>query len=278
MTVSAGRHSPVSRVLARNRLGIPAVLSFIMASVAPMTVAAGLLPSAFATTGLTAIPAAFLALALVLGVFATGYVAMARHITSAGAFYAFVSRGLGRTAGVAAALMALLAYGMMQPALYGALGPAMSAWSAAHLGLNAPWWAFALGAWAVVTVLGQARVDVTGKVLAVLLAAEVAVTLAETIGGLARPAGGHFTLAGLSPGSLLTPGFGALAVIAVLGFVGFEQAPVFAEEARAARRTVPAATYVSLLAIAFVYAGASWAMIVHAGAGRVAAVAAAQGP
>src|ERR1700733_11994326 len=97
------RPGPVARALARDRLGIPAVLSFIMASVAPMTVAAGLLPTAYAATGLTGIPAAFLALAAVLAVFATGYVAMARHITSTGAFYAFISRGLGRGPGVAAA-------------------------------------------------------------------------------------------------------------------------------------------------------------------------------
>ena len=69
-----------------------------------------------------------------------------------------------------------------------------------------------------------------------------------------------------------------LAVVAVLGFVGFEQAPVLAEEARNARRTVPAATYLALGVIAVVYAGASWAMAVHAGAGQVVAAAAQQGP
>ena len=48
-----------------------------------------------------------------------------------------------------------------------------------------------------------------------------------------------------------------LAVVAVLGFVGFEQAPVLAEEARNARRTIPVATYLALGMIAVVYAGAS---------------------
>jgi amino acid transporter len=68
----------------------------------------GVVTTLYAVTGLSAIGAAFVAVALVLAVFAVGYVAMARHITNAGALYAYISRGLGRPAGVGAAL-ALLA-------------------------------------------------------------------------------------------------------------------------------------------------------------------------
>jgi amino acid transporter len=53
---------------------------------------------------------------------------------------------------------------------------------------------------------------------------------------------------------------------------------VLAEEAKNARRTVPAATYIALGMIAVVYAGASWAMAVRTGTGHVVAAAAAQGP
>ena len=277
----AARPGTVSRTLARDRLGVMTVLSFIMASVAPLTVAAGVIPTAYAATGLTGIPAAFIVIAVILAIFSTGYVAMARNITNSGAFYAFISQGLGKVTGVAAALVALLSYNLLQVGLYGALGPAIQAEAAAHLGIHAPWWAWALGAWAAVTALGQARVDIAGKVLGVLLSVEVVVTIVEAVLGLAHPAGGHLALAGLSPAKLFSGGFGTfgvLAVIAVLGFVGFEQAPVFSEEARSARRTVPAATYLALGAIAVVYAGASWAMSVHAGPGHVVAAATAQGP
>jgi amino acid transporter len=273
--------SAVSRALARDRLGVPAVLFFVLAGVAPLTVAAGLIPSAYATTGLTGIPAAFIVIALVLALFAAGYVAMTRHITNAGAFYAFIARGLGRPAGVAAALVALLAYTFLQVSLYGMLGPSAQAQAAAHLGIHAPWWVWALAAWAIVTVLGLARVDITGKVLGVLLTAEVIVIVAETIFGLTRPAGGQLSFATLSPSALTSAGvgtIGVLAVVAVLGFVGFEQAPVLAEEARHPRRTIPAATYAALGVIAVVYAGASWAMAAHAGTAHVVAAAGAQGP
>jgi amino acid transporter len=275
------RHSAVSQALARDRLGVPAVLFFVMAGVAPLTVAAGVIPTAYATTGLTGIPAAFVVIAVILAIWSSGYVAMTRHITNAGAFYAFISAGLGRVAGVSAALVALLAYTFLQVGLYGALGPAAASQAAAHLGVHGPWWAFALGAWAIVAVLGLLRVDVTGKILGVLLCAEIAVILAETAAGLARPAGGHLALGTLSPPALTDGGFstfGVLAVVAVLGFVGFEQAPVLAEEARNPRRTVPAATYVALGAIAVVYAGASWAMAVQNGQAHVVAAAGQQGP
>jgi amino acid transporter len=275
------RHSAVSQALARDRLGVPAVLFFVMAGVAPLTVAAGVIPTAYATTGMTGIPAAFLVIAVILAIWSSGYIAMTRHITNAGAFYAFISAGLGRVAGVAAALVALLAYTFLQVGLYGALGPAAASQAAAHLGVHAPWWAFALGAWAVVAVLGLARVDITGKILGALLCAEVLVILAEIAGGLASPAGGHLAFGTLSPSALTKGGLGTLgvlAVVAVLGFVGFEQAPVLGEEARSVQRTVPLATYLALGAIAVVYAGASWAMAERNGPGHVAAAAGQQGP
>jgi hypothetical protein len=278
---AGSRPGGVSRALARDRLGVPAVLSFVLASVAPLTVAAGVIPTAYQTTGLTGIPAAFLAIAVILALFAAGYVAMTRHITNSGAFYAFISRGIGRVVGVSAALVALLSYSFLQVALYGALGPAAESEAAAHLGVHEAWWRWALAAWAVVTVLGLLRVDITGRILGVLLSAEILVILAETILGLAHPAGGHVSFATLSQAALTSAGFGTfgvLAVVAGLGFVGFEQAPVLAEEARNTRRTIPVATYAALGMIAVVYAGASWGMAVRNGTGHVVAAAGAQGP
>jgi len=281
MQAATARHSAMSRALARDRLGVPAVLAFVLAGVAPLTVAAGLIPAAYGVTGLTAIPAAFIVVAVILAVFATGYMAMSRHMTNAGAFYAFVTAGLGRPAGVAAALMALLAYSCLQIALYGMLGPQAAAMAAAHLGVHGPWWGFALGAWAVVAVLGLLRVDITGRVLGTLTAAEIAVIGALTVSGLAHPAGGHLSAATLSPSALTTSGLstaGVLGVIAVLGFSGFEQAPVLAEESRHPKRTIPVTTYTALAVIGLVYAGSAWAMAVHAGTGHVVAAADAQGP
>ena len=278
---AAAKPSAMARALARDRVGIPSVLAFILASIAPMTVCAGVIPTAYAVTGLTGIPVALLAVAAVLALFTVGYVAMARHIRNAGAFYALVSAGLGKMTGVASALMALVAYESFQVAAYGAIGPSLQAEAAAHLHLHWSWWVWALITWALVAGLGLARVEITGRVLGVLTAAEILIVVAETVGGLARPAGGHLDVGALSPATLTSGGagtLGVLAVIAGLSFVGFEQSPVLSEESRNPARTIPAATYTALGAIGVLYAAAAWAMATHAGSSQVAAAAASQGP
>ncbi|HEV2636806.1 MAG TPA: APC family permease [Actinocrinis sp.] len=269
--------SPVAAALAKDRLGVPSVLFFVLAGVAPLTVAAGVIPTAFEVTGQTGVPAGFLIVAVVLAVFSAGYVAMARHISNAGAFYAFIARGLGRPAGVAAALVALASYNLLQVGLYGAFGAGFASYAADDFGIQLDWWVWALALWVVVTGLGQVRVDLSGVLLGVLLTAELLTVVALTINGLIHPANGRLSLATLSPTHLTTGGVGAVLAVAVTGYVGFEQSPVYAEEARNSRRTVPMATFLSLGLIAVVYASAALAMAVAYGDGNVVAVAGQQG-
>src|SRR5690625_7396647 len=68
-----------------------------------MTVVAGVVTTGFAMTGLVGIPVAFLAIGAVLMLFSVGYVAMSRYVTNAGAFYAYIARGIGKPFGVGAA-------------------------------------------------------------------------------------------------------------------------------------------------------------------------------
>ena len=248
------RPSAVSRALARDRLGMPAVLAFILAGVAPMTVAAGVIPTAYAITGLTGIPAAFLVVAVVLALFATGYVAMTRQIRNAGAFYAFIARGAGpghrgrRRADGPGRLQLLPG----RP-VRGARPGRRQAEAAAHLGVHC----------AVVGV-GAGRLGGGHRA-------------GPGPGRDHRPGPGRADRrrdrrhrgrdrlrAGL-PGRRAPELRDAVPVGPDLvrvrrhrgaggdrrcsAFVGFEQAPVLAEEARNPRRTIPAATYTALAAI-----------------------------
>ena len=277
MTQTTGS-PPVMRGLRRNSIGVGALVTFAMGGIACLTVAAGVMPTAYAVTGVTAIPIAYVAVAVVLMVFSVGYVAMAREIANPGAFYAFISRGLHPVAGVGAAAMAVVAYMFLQVALYGAFGPGLAAYAANTFGVRAAWWVWALAAWAVVAVLGVLRVDINGVVLSVFLIGEVAVTVATAIQGLRHPDQGHLSLVTLSPSRLFSAGVGSAFVICTLSMVGFESPPVFIREARNNRRTIATATYLTLGGIAVVYALASWAMAAHYGARHISQVANSLGP
>jgi amino acid transporter len=252
--------------LAKDRLGVPSVVFFVMSAAAPLMVVAGVVTTGYAQTQITGIPLAFLAVAIILTFFSVGYVAMSRHITNAGAFYAYVTKGLGRPLGVAAAWVALLAYNALQVGLYGivaaAMGPLLSEW----FGLEVTsWWIIALVAWAVVGLLGVLRVDINGKVLAVLLCAEVLIVLIYDFADLAKPGPAGIAFDTLMPGNLFVAGFGAVLVLTFLGFTGFESAVVFSEESKNPRRTIATATYLAVGIIGLTYALSAWAMSVATG-------------
>jgi amino acid transporter len=251
--------------LAAGRLGVPAVLFFVMSAATPLTVVAGVVTTGFATTGLIGIPVAFVVVGILLGIFSVGYVAMARRMANAGAFYAYIARGIGRPLGVGAAWIALAAYNALQVGLYGAIGSAAGPLLQDWFGLDAKWWQIALVTWAITAALGVLRVDVNGTVLAVLLCAEVLVIVVFSIADLFHPAGGTVSFDSLAPGNLFGTGAGAILVLALLGFIGFESAVVFSEESRDPGRTVRTATYIAVAATAVLYTVASWAMTVATG-------------
>ncbi|MEH0841588.1 APC family permease [Micromonospora sp. CPCC 205711] len=268
-TTTLERPSNVSDALARGRLGIPSVIFFVLSAAAPLTVVAGVVTTGYAVTGVTGIPLAFLVIAAVLALFSVGYVAMARRVANAGAFYAYIARGLGRPAGVAAAWVALIAYNALQVGLYGAIGAAAEPVLTQLFGGSPAWWVVALVAWALVAALGVLRVDINGLVLAVLLIAEIAVILVFDLAQVTHPAGASVSFSTLSPDNLFVPGVGAILVLAATGFTGFESAVVFSEESKDPKRTVPVATYLSVAIIAALYAFSSWSMTVATGPDKI---------
>jgi amino acid transporter len=265
----AGKASSISMALAANRLGIPSVVFFVMTAATPLTVVAGTVTTGYATTGLIGIPVAFIAIGIVLAIFSVGYVAMAPYTANAGAFYAYISRGLSKPLGVGGAWVALVSYCMLQVSLYGGVGVAAAPVLQDWFGVSAPWWVIALIAWAIVAVTGIQQVSMNGKILAVLLCCEVAVIVVFSFTDLFHPAHDAVSFATLSPGNLVGSGVGALFSLAILGFVGFESAVVFSEESKDPKRTVRVATYLAVAIIAVLYAFASWTMSVATGPDKI---------
>nr|WP_179277063.1 APC family permease [Actinoplanes regularis] len=245
------------------------VVFIVMAAAAPLTVIAGGATTGWAVTGVIGIPLGYLAVALVLAVFSVGYVAMSRQVVNSGAFYTYVTHGLGRIPGVGASAVAVLAYNAMQIGLYGGFGKVTADFIEAHLGWSAPWWLWALVGWAAVGILGVRRVDLNGRILAILLIGEIAVALGLAAVHFTHPADGHIDLTAIGPSQLFTAGIGAVLVTAITGFVGFEGTAVFSEESKDPQKTVARATYIALAIIGVLYSLCALAMTVAVGPDKI---------
>lgn len=261
--------SPRETTTLTRRLGVPTITMMIIAASAPLTVIAGGSTSAYSVTGSIAVPIGFLVLALALAVFAIGYAAMSRHINNAGAFYAYISRGLGRPLGIGAALTALVAYNFMQIGIYGMFGFQLASFLEEKLGIAVPWWIPVLVAIALVGVMGVNRIDLSAQVLGILVAVEFIAVIIFDVIAFANPAEG-FTAAPIMPSTLFTPGIGAVLAFGIAAFMGFESAAIYSEEAKDPRRTVPRATFTAVVIIGLFYAFSSWALALAIGPDKIA--------
>lgn len=270
--------SRVSTVLASSRMGMWPVVFITLSAAAPVTVINGGATAGFAITGITGIPLAYLVVGAILALFAVGYVAMSQKIVNAGAFYTYITHGLGKTAGVSAAFVAVVAYNVMQVGLYGGFGVAMVNLLNGPIGVNVPWAVWAMLGWVAVLFFGSRRIDLHGKVLATMLIGEIAVALVFAAVQVSHPAGGTITFEGISPSSLfIGVAASAALVTGIAGFIGFESGTVFSEETRDPRKTVPRATYTGVAIIAVLYCFCSLALVVAVGADQIVARATAEG-
>lgn len=260
--------------LKSGRLGIFGIVFFVVAASAPLIGITGAVPVAMLLGNGAAVPGAYLAVGITLLIFSVGYATMSRSMTNSGAFFAYVGKGLGVNAGVAAAFAALVAYVTIQLAIYGFFGVVMSGF-AAGLGLELPWYVWSLLVWAIVTGLSLLSVDVGAKVLGVMLVLEVLVLVIAAIAMLANggPEGWNLA-ASFSPTEIFAGGFAGTAGIALAfafaSFIGFEATAIYGEEAKDPKRTVPIATYVSIGVISVLFALVSFAMVTGMGASQVA--------
>lgn len=268
--------------LAANKLGIAGVVFFVVAAAAPLVGMTGAVPVAIVLGNGAAAPGAYLAVGLVLLIFSVGYAAMSGQVSNAGAFFAYVGRGLGIVPGVGSAFVSLFAYLTIQLAVFGFFGGLASFQLNEKLGTNLSWWAWCLIAWAVVTILSILQVDVGAKVLGVLMLLEVASLTLMAIAVIAQGGGpdGLSLGASFSPGNIFTGGFTGSAGIALAfafaSYIGFEATAIYAEETKNPKRAVPIATYTAVTLIAVLFALTSWAVVSGVGTNSVVDKVAAQ--
>jgi amino acid transporter len=280
-------NAPVPRSESTHQLkpgavGLTGVLFIAVANAAPITAMTGNTPLAIGYGNGIGAPAGFLVATVVLTLFAVGFVSMARYVTTAGAFYGFITQGLGQVWGMASGAMATMAYVVFEGSLIGIFAyfsnSALNTWFGWHIN----WLILALIAIAVIGVFGYFDINIAAAVLGVTLIAEIlllgALSLSVLFSGggpdglvtqainpfsafKSLPVGGG-SIGALVDGKAVAAGSAAIGLFfAFWSWVGFETTAVYGEESRNPKRIVPRATLIAVVGLGLFYTFVSWMMI-----------------
>jgi len=258
--------------LRKNTLGLSSLVFFVVAAASPLTGVVGGLPVAISTGNGGGIPVIYLIACLILMLFSVGYLAMSRYVTDAGAFYAYISKGLGESWGASASMLALLAYFSVQTAIMAMLGFFSGLFLEQHLAVSIPWWALSMLFVVVAWVLGIKRVEVGGKLLGILMLAEVAIVLLIDVMILLKNSG-PLTFSSFEPSIFMHGNLGIAFVFSIASFIGFESTAIYAEECREPKKTIPRATICALVIITAFFCFTSWSFVQVYGVEGIAEVA-----
>ncbi|KWX24072.1 amino acid permease [Mycolicibacterium wolinskyi] len=260
--------------LKRNAVGTVGVIFMAVATAAPITAMVGNVPIAVGFGNGSHAPAGYIVATIVLGLFAIGYATMAKHITATGAFYGFISHGLGRIVGMASGALITMAYVVFEASLIGIFAFFFQNLFLSQLGIHIHWIVPALLMLAANAILTYFDVNLTAKVLGVFLVTEIVMLALGALAVLFKGGGpdGFAVAETLNPIGAFTPAAGIAGASAGLGlffafwsWVGFESTAMYGEESRDPKRIIPRATMLSVLGVGLFYVFVSWMAIAGTG-------------
>ena len=256
-------HSSAPNQLARNQLGVSAIVFLVLAAVAPLTAAIVVLPLALAYGNGGGLPVAVLVTALALLLFAIGYAQMTKDLVNAGGFYAIAVKGLGRPAGLVTGVIATIGYNFFVAGALGTIGFFTGAVAfPALFGFEVNWYLCGIVLFAIVFLLARSGIHVSAIVLGVALILETVILVAFGISVLIQTGFSIEALTqALSPEILVGGSIWIGLLLVATMFIGFEATALFGEEAKQPRKTIPRATYASIIVIGVLHTFVAWAMV-----------------
>ncbi|GAB4060461.1 APC family permease [Uliginosibacterium sediminicola] len=248
--------------LKKNSLGLWSLVFFVVAAASPLTGIVGALPIAFLAGNGVGMPGIYVMAGLILALFAVGFVTMSRHVVNAGAFYSYISSSLGPKFGLAGLKIALLAYTAIQISVAAMFGFMTSMFLSDHFGLAMPWWICSVLMLGVVLALGVAKVELGGKLLGLLMLAEVGIVILTALSIVVHGgATGTLEFSSFTPQASFSGAIGIGLIFAISCFVGFEATAIYSEECRDPEKAVPRATLLAVALITLFFTFVSWAFV-----------------
>lgn len=260
----ANNGSGQSNQLKHGAIGGIALVFLVIAAAAPLGASATNTPLIFMLGNGPAATFDFLIIGALLLLFSVGFTAMSTHITNAGAFYAYISVGLGKKFGTGAGFIAVAAYNLLSVYLVSAGGTFASSIIEQELGIAIPWWIVSLILAAIILVFSYFGIEGGTKFLMVCLVCEVAILAVVDLSVLIANGPGAYSLDVFSVDMLFNGGvpggIGLGVCFAFLCFIGFEASAHLRRRNPQPRKIIPRATFAAVIIIAIVYSMSAWSI------------------
>ncbi|MFJ9587959.1 APC family permease [Streptomyces acidicola] len=256
---------PEAGTLKSGAAGAPTIVAMVVAAAAPITCSVSLIPLAFLLGNGIGTPGVILLATIVLALFAVGFVRIIPFIQNTGAFYAYITAGLGRPAGLTSAYMLAVAYGALGTSVIGGFGYFSDDLLHRYLGLSIPWVVAGILGVAISTALAIAGIAVAGRVLLAILTIELTAIAVLNMAILFQNGLSSLSFKVFEPSTVFSGSVGVAFIYAFVLFLGFEGTAIYTEEAKTPERSVPRATYWVIALIGVFHIFTSWTMTSGAG-------------
>jgi amino acid transporter len=240
----------------------------------------------------TGVSAGYLFAAIVLAIFTIGFAAMARHVTTTGAFYGFISQGIGQILGMASGLLAAVAYIIFEGSLIGGFAYFASDALNTSFGIQINWLPIAVLGIVVIALLTYYSITLAASILSVTLVTEVVLLLALGVSVLFKSgpdglsAGSPFNIGNAFSdlpanafGTGVAAGTAAVGIFfAFWSWIGYETTAVYGEESKDPKHIVPRATMIAVVGLGIFYTFTSWMVVAGQGNANAVKLAASASP
>jgi amino acid transporter len=256
---------PSAGSLKSGTAGVPTIIAMVIAAAAPITCTVTLIPLGILLGNGVGTPGAIVLVTAILTLFAVGFVRVLPYIKNTGAFYAYITAGLGRPLGLVSAYALTAAYIALGASVIGAFGYMSNYLLNDYFGWNVAWWVCAVVGVALGTLMTTLGVAIQGRILLFILAVEIMAIVVLDVAILAQNGIHSYTPHAFNPSDVFSGAVGVAGIYAFSLFLGFEGTAVYIEEAKAPERSVPRATYWVIGIIGVFHTLSSWSLIAGGG-------------
>ena len=205
---------------------------------------------------------------------------LARGFPSAGGYFTYISRAVHPRAGMFTGWLYFLYNPLVPAPILAYMGTVVESELKDKYDFTFPWWLFFILALSLVMFITYRGIEISGKTLIILGAAEIVIVGALALWSAFDPGPGGFNLEPLNPGNIDAKGIGVNGiylgvVFGIFSITGWEGAAPIAEESENPHSTVPRALLISVIFMGLFLVVCTWFLLLGWGTDNVGGIASA---